>query len=82
MGNDLAVFLAYAVHLVDGNLLTDLPSIGGKTSETGLDPPAPAIVGGADTHAVFEGDASTTRGTSKSHDMSIYQLLTQMTLFV
>lgn len=62
MGNDIAVFVTYAAHLVDGNLLTDLLSIGGKTSETGEDPPAPAIVGGLDTHAVFEGDASTTRG--------------------
>ena len=62
MGNDLAVFLTYGVHLVDGNLLTDLISIGGKTPETGPDPAAPAIVGGFDTHAVFEGDASTTRG--------------------
>lgn len=62
MANDLAVFLTYGVHLVDGNLLTDLVSIGGKTPATGPDPPAPAIVGGFDTHAVFEGDASTTRG--------------------
>ncbi|KJA15661.1 hypothetical protein HYPSUDRAFT_48125 [Hypholoma sublateritium FD-334 SS-4] len=62
MGNDIAVFVTYAAHLVDGNLLTDLLSIGGKTPETGPDPPAPAIVGGLDTHAVFEGDASTTRG--------------------
>lgn len=64
MGNDLAIFVAYAAHLVDGNLLTDLLSIGGKTPETGPDPPKPAIVGGLDTHGVFEGDASTTRGTS------------------
>lgn len=64
MGNDIAVFVTYAAHLVDGNLLTDLLSIGGKTPETGPDPPAPAIVGGLDTHAVFEGDASTTRGLS------------------
>lgn len=62
MANDLAVFVTYAAHLVDGNLLTDLLSIGGKTSQTGPNPPAPAIVGGLDTHAVFEGDASTTRG--------------------
>lgn len=65
MGNDIAIFVTYAAHLVDGNLLTDLLSIGGKTPETGVDPPAPAIVGGLDTHAVFEGDASTTRGMSK-----------------
>ena len=63
MGNDIAVFVTYAAHLVDGNLLTDLLSIGGKSGKTGPNPPAPAIVGGLDTHAVFEGDASTTRGT-------------------
>lgn len=63
MGNDLAVFVTYAAFLVDGNLITNLLSIGGKTNETGADPPVPAIVGGLDTHAVFEGDASTTRGT-------------------
>ena len=55
MGNDLAVFIAYAAFLVDGNPLTNLLSIGGKSSLTGPDPPQPAIVGGLDTHAVFEG---------------------------
>lgn len=73
MANDLAVFLAYAVHLVDGNLLTNLISIGGKTPETGPDPPAPAIVGGLDTHAVFEGDASMTRGMLKYPKLSIHR---------
>lgn len=62
MGNDLAVFVTYAAFLVDGNPLTNLLSIGGKSSLTGIDPPKPAIVGGLDTHAVFEGDASMTRG--------------------
>lgn len=62
MGNDLAVFVTYAAHLVDGNQVTDLLSIGGKTPQTGPDPPQPAIVGGLNTHAVFEGDASMTRG--------------------
>ena len=55
MGNDLAVFLAYATFLVDGNPLTNLMSIGGKTPLTGPDPPQPAMVGGLDTHVVFEG---------------------------
>lgn len=55
MGNDLAVFVTYAAFLVDGNPLTNLLSIGGKTPFTGIDPPQPAIVGGLDTHAVFEG---------------------------
>ncbi|KAF8993190.1 Chloroperoxidase [Cyathus striatus] len=62
MGNDLAVFVTYAAFLVDGNAVTNLLSIGGKTPFTGPDPPQPAIVGGLDTHAVFEGDASMTRG--------------------
>ena len=55
MGNDLAVFVTYAAMLVDGNQLTNLISIGGKSSATGVDPPPPAIVGGLDTHGVFEG---------------------------
>ena len=55
MGNDLAVFVTYAAFLVDGNPITNLLSIGGKTPRTGIDPPEPAIVGGLDTHAVFEG---------------------------
>lgn len=61
MGNDFARFLAYAAHLVNGNLLTNLLSIGFKTPLTGPDPPAPAIVGGLNTHVVFEGDTSLTR---------------------
>lgn len=62
MDNNRAVFITYAAHLVDGNLITDLLSIGGKTAATGPNPPSPATVGGLDTHAVFEGDASLTRG--------------------
>ena len=58
MGNDLAVFITYAAMLVDGNQITNLLSIGGKSSKTGPDPPKPAIVGGLDTHAVFEGAQS------------------------
>ena len=58
MGNGLAVFLTYAAMLVDGNQVTNLLSIGGKSSKTGPDPPQPAIVGGLDTHAVFEGAQS------------------------
>ena len=55
MGNDIATFLTYCALLADGNPLTNLMSIGGKTPFTGPDPPPPAIVGGLDTHAVFEG---------------------------
>ncbi|RXW13620.1 hypothetical protein EST38_g12234 [Candolleomyces aberdarensis] len=61
MEPNTARFVTYAAHLVDGNLVTDLLSIGEKTRKTGPDPPAPAIVGGLNTHAVFEGDASMTR---------------------
>jgi len=73
MQNDLAKFVTYAAFLVDGNVVTNLLSIGGKTSFTGPDPPAPAIVGGLDTHAVFEGDASMTRGDAffgDNHDFN------------
>ncbi|KIJ46092.1 hypothetical protein M422DRAFT_77770, partial [Sphaerobolus stellatus SS14] len=41
--------------------LTNLISIGGKSPLTGPDPPAPAIVGGLNTHGTFEGDTSMTR---------------------
>ena len=58
MGNGLATFVTYAAMLVDGNQITNLLSIGGKTPETGPDPPKPAIVGGLDTHGVFEGAQS------------------------
>ena len=62
MDNSLARFVTYAAFLVDGNVVTNLLSIGQKTAETGPAPPAPAIVGGLNTHAVFEGDSSMTRG--------------------
>ncbi|TFK18279.1 Cloroperoxidase [Coprinopsis marcescibilis] len=62
MENSAARFTTYAAHLVDGNPITDLLSIGGKTRKTGPDPPAPAIVGGISNHGTFEGDASMTRG--------------------
>lgn len=55
-----ARFVTYAAFVVDGNPITDLLSIGGKSPLTG-DLPKPAIVGGLNTHGVFEGDASTTR---------------------
>ena len=58
MGNDVAILTTYAAFLVDGNMITNLLSIGGKTPKTGPDPPKPAIVGGLDTHGVFEGASS------------------------
>ncbi|KAK0533981.1 hypothetical protein OC834_002037 [Tilletia horrida] len=62
MGHFLAMFLAFGAHLADGNQLTNLLSIGKKTSLTGYKAPGPAIVGGLNQHGLFEGDASTTRG--------------------
>lgn len=55
MQNRIAIFVTYAALIVDGNPITNLLSIGGKTIRTGIDPPKPAIVGGLNTHAVFEG---------------------------
>ncbi len=62
MDNTVAKIATYAAHLVDGNLITDKLSIGRKTFWTGPDPPAPATVGGLNTHGPFEGEASLTRG--------------------
>lgn len=61
LGNDFAKFLVYQAHLLNGNPLTNLISIGGKTSLTGPDPPKPAAVGGLSFHGTFEGDTSMTR---------------------
>lgn len=56
MDYKLAVFITYAGLLVDGNVITGELSIGAKSKLTGPDPPAPATVGGLNTHAVFEGE--------------------------
>ncbi|GJJ14072.1 hypothetical protein Clacol_008329 [Clathrus columnatus] len=61
LGNNFAKFLVYQAHLIDGNPITNLISIGMKTPQTGPDPPAPAIVGGLSQHGTFEGDTSMTR---------------------
>jgi hypothetical protein len=55
MDNQLAILLAYSTMLTDGNVVSNLMSIGQKTPLTGPDPPAPAIVGGLNTHGTFEG---------------------------
>lgn len=55
LGNDFAKFLVYQAHLMNGNPLTNLLSIGMKTPETGPDPPKPALVGGLSQHGTFEG---------------------------
>lgn len=62
MENNLARFTCYAAFLVDGNVITDKLSIGGKSDKTGPDPPNPATVAGLSTHNLFEGDTSMTRG--------------------
>ncbi|EKM77086.1 hypothetical protein AGABI1DRAFT_115479 [Agaricus bisporus var. burnettii JB137-S8] len=61
MHNNLAKFTCYSAFVVNGNMVTDLLSIGEKSAKTGPDPPQPAIVGGLNTHNVFEGDSSMTR---------------------
>ncbi|KAJ3567243.1 heme-thiolate peroxidase [Leucocoprinus birnbaumii] len=57
-----AINIVYSSLLVDGNVITNLLSIGGKSRLTGPDPPAPATAAGLNTHGPIEGDASTTRG--------------------
>ncbi|EKM83297.1 hypothetical protein AGABI1DRAFT_111729 [Agaricus bisporus var. burnettii JB137-S8] len=62
MNNDLAKFTCYAAFIVNGNMVTDLVSIGEKSKKTGPDPKdQPATIGGLNTHNVFEGDSSMTR---------------------
>jgi hypothetical protein len=54
--NTLAIFFTYFALLVDGNPITNQLSIGRKTPLTGPDPPCGAIVGGLNTHGLFEGE--------------------------
>ncbi|KAJ2915557.1 heme-thiolate peroxidase, partial [Candolleomyces efflorescens] len=61
MDNPTAVGTTYLAHLLNGNLATDLLSIGGLTPKTGPPPPAPAHAGGLSVHGTFEGDAGLTR---------------------
>jgi hypothetical protein len=55
MENNFAIFLTYLAHLLDGNMVTDLLSIGGETPKTGPAPPPPALAGGLNVHGTFEG---------------------------
>jgi len=78
MANELSIFVTYSTMLVDGNMLTNLLSIGDKTRLTGPDPPLPATAGGLDTHNVFEGDTSMTRadfafGDNHSFNETLFQ---------
>lgn len=49
MNNKLAIFVTYAAMLVDGNIVTNLISIGGKTPKTGPEFPGAAPAGGLNT---------------------------------
>ena len=51
----MAIFLTWTAFLVDGNLLTNLMSIGASSIATGTPPPPPAIAGGLNAHGLFEG---------------------------
>ena len=53
--HNAAVTATYLGHLLNGNIVTDLLSIGGKTPKTGPPPPAPAHAGGLSVHGTFEG---------------------------
>ncbi|TFK21418.1 Cloroperoxidase [Coprinopsis marcescibilis] len=60
MENSAARVVTYSAHLLDGNLVTDLISIGGKTTKSGPSPPLPALAAGLSNHGTSEGDASLT----------------------
>ncbi|KAJ2925643.1 heme-thiolate peroxidase, partial [Candolleomyces eurysporus] len=78
MENQFAIFVTYVAHLMNGNLVTDLLSIGGKTRKTGPDPPPPAHAGGFNVHGTFEGDGGMTRadeffGDNHSFNETLFQ---------
>ncbi|KAJ2921746.1 heme-thiolate peroxidase, partial [Candolleomyces eurysporus] len=78
MENQFAIFVTYLAHLMNGNLVTDLLSIGGKTRKTGPDPPSPAHAGGFNVHGTFEGDGGMTRadaffGDNHSFNETLFQ---------
>ncbi|TEB20273.1 aromatic peroxygenase precursor [Coprinellus micaceus] len=63
MNNKLAIFVTYAAMLVDGNLVTNLISIGSKAPRTGPDFHGAVPAGGLNTPGFgVEGDASLLRG--------------------
>ena len=77
MGHDIAGFLVYMAHLSDGNLITDLLSIGKSTHLTGPDPPGAPPAGGLNRHGTFEGAFSSY--FSARSCMSINHFLNQAT---
>jgi hypothetical protein len=63
MDHSIAILTTYAAFLDDGNLLTNLISIGGDTPKTGPKPPNVGLAAaGFNQHGTFEGDTSMTRG--------------------
>jgi len=84
MGWDIATFLAYGAFLANGNQVTNLMSIGGRTITTGPAPPRPATAGGLDVHGNFEGDASLTRSDDQIGDNHNFNetLFEELLLFV
>ncbi|RXW25115.1 heme-thiolate peroxidase [Candolleomyces aberdarensis] len=80
MENTAAILATYLGHLLNGNQVTDLLSIGGKTPKTGPPPPAPAHAGGLNVHGTFEGDAGLTRadeffGDNHSFNQTLFDKL-------
>jgi unspecific peroxygenase len=61
MQNTVARIATYGAHLLNGNLVTDRLSIGGKSRLTGPSPAPPAHAGGINVHNTCEGDASLSR---------------------
>ncbi|KIJ45799.1 hypothetical protein M422DRAFT_250589 [Sphaerobolus stellatus SS14] len=72
LGNDFAKILCYQAFLMNGNPLTNLMSIGMKTSLAGQDPPKPALVGGLSQHGTFEGDTSMTPVDAFFGDQTVF----------
>ncbi|KAH7102128.1 heme-thiolate peroxidase [Auriculariales sp. MPI-PUGE-AT-0066] len=69
----VASLVTYGAHLVNGNHLTNLLSIGGFSKLSGPPPDLPAHAGGLSVHGTFEGDASLTRSDDylgNNHDLN------------
>ena len=56
MEHGMAVFVTYAAHLVDGNLITDQLSIGRKSETAGSYAPSPAVAGALNAYGLFGGN--------------------------
>jgi len=61
MNYNLSSFIMYNVHIVNENVVTDLLNIGNKVNVMGTDPLLLAIIGGLNTHSLFEDNISMTR---------------------